>query len=323
MESKQLTDTVLMVEPRYFAYNDQTAVTNHFQHEQRTVHEDWTSANLEFWRMVDILGRKGVRVVVSESIPALSEDQKTPDAVFPNWITTYADGRYCIHPLQALTRRRELQEQNVAKLFLEAGYDWDFFKRWEMPASFTDKKEFVEGSGSAVINRVEGFVYAAISARTAPNAVKAFSEWLGYDFLTFDTWYGNDPLYHTDLLINVGDGFFIWCPEVIVPADRQKVADSIPSRFEVLEISLAQMAAMCANIRQLRAGSGSVIAMSGTAARAFTAEQLHTLGKYGEVVPIEVPTMERVGGGSVCCMISEIFLAATDSVEAQPAISSF
>lgn len=308
MDTKQLTDTVLMVEPRYFAFNDQTAITNHFQHEQRTVHDDWKSANVEFWRMVDILDRMGIKVVVSESIPAQSENEKTPDAVFPNWLTTYADGRYCIHPLQALSRRREIQEDNVARLFMEAGYEWDFSKRWEIPSCFTENNEFVEGSGSAVINRVEGFVYAATSARTHPNAVKAFSDWLGYDYLTFDTWYGNDPLYHTDLLINVGDGFFIWCPEVIVPADRQKVADSIPSRFEVLEISLSQMAAMCANIRQLRAGPGSIIAMSAAAKAAFTAGQLHTLGKYGEVVPIEVSTMERVGGGSVCCMISEIFL---------------
>jgi hypothetical protein len=308
MDKKQLTNTVLMVEPRYFAYNDQTAVTNHFQHEQRTVHDDWKSANVEFWRMVDILDRKGVKVIVSESIPARSENEKTPDAVFPNWLTTYSDGRYCIHPLQALTRRRELQEHNVARLFREAGYDWNLDNRWEMPPTHTAKNQFVEGSGSAVINRVEGFVYAALSARTHPAAVEEFSQWLGYDFLTFETWFGNDPLYHTDLLINVGDGFFIWCPEVIVPADRQKVADLIPSRFEIIEISLGQMAAFCANIRQLETPSGPIIAMSAASEKAFTAQQLHVLSKYGEVVPIEVPTMERVGGGSVCCMIAEIFL---------------
>jgi hypothetical protein len=307
--SNQLTDTVLMIEPRYFAYNDQTAVTNHFQHEQQAVQDDWQSAHVEFWQMVKTLEAKGVEVIVEASKTAAGKDQETPDAVFPNWLTTYPDGRYCVHPLQTESRRRELQEDSVAKLMDYRGYCMDQAKRYEIPAVHTTKNQFVEGSGSAVINRVEGFVYAGLSARTDPEAIRTYSEWLGFPYLTFNSWFREDPLYHTDLMINIGDDFFIWCPEVIVSEDRKKVADSIPDRFEVIEISLDQMACFCANIRQLKTRSGcKVIAMSSFSFKAFAPGQLKRLEQYGEIVPIEIPTIERVGGGSVCCMICEIFL---------------
>jgi hypothetical protein len=43
------------------------------------------------------------------------------------------------------------------------------------------------------------------------------------------------------------------------------------------------------------------------AMNAFTSQQRSQLAQYGELVPVPVPTIERIGGGSVRCMLAEVF----------------
>jgi hypothetical protein len=51
-----------------------------------------------------------------------------------------------------------------------------------------------------------------------------------------------------------------------------------------------------------------VIAMSASARGALRPAQLEVLAEGEAVVDVPVPTIERVGGGSVRCMLAEIFL---------------
>ena len=78
-------------------------------------------------------------------------------------------------------------------------------------------------------------------------------------------------------------------------------------RREFLDISLPQMGAMCGNILEIGAGSGgSVVAMSSTAWEGFGVAQRDQLAGLATPVVSDIPTIERVGGGSVRCMIAEI-----------------
>jgi hypothetical protein len=44
--------------------------------------------------------------------------------------------------------------------------------------------------------------------------------------------------------------------------------------------------------------------------QAVDAPQRETLQRHGRVIPLAIPTIETAGGGSVRCMLAEIFLPA-------------
>ncbi len=48
--------------------------------------------------------------------------------------------------------------------------------------------------------------------------------------------------------------------------------------------------------------------MSLSAFNGFTDQQKNTLEKYGKIIPVDISTIERIGGGSARCMLAEIFL---------------
>jgi hypothetical protein len=48
--------------------------------------------------------------------------------------------------------------------------------------------------------------------------------------------------------------------------------------------------------------------MSGAALAALAPEKRRRLERHGAIVAADIPTIERLGGGSVRCMLAEIFL---------------
>jgi hypothetical protein len=76
---------------------------------------------------------------------------------------------------------------------------------------------------------------------------------------------------------------------------------------------MQQMNGFAGNMLQLRNVNGqSLVAMSQTAFDSLQSSQrsrLETLG--GQLVVAAIPTIERLGGGSVRCMLAEIFLRRT------------
>jgi hypothetical protein len=51
-----------------------------------------------------------------------------------------------------------------------------------------------------------------------------------------------------------------------------------------------------------------VVALSETAWRSLDASQRGRLARHGRIVTTAVPTIERLGGGSLRCMLAEVFL---------------
>jgi hypothetical protein len=70
------------------------------------------------------------------------------------------------------------------------------------------------------------------------------------------------------------------------------------------------MAAFAGNSLELEAADGAaVLAMSDRALRSFDARSLEVLRRCVErIVTVPVPTIEDLGGGSVRCMLAEVFL---------------
>jgi hypothetical protein len=112
-------------------------------------------------------------------------------------------------------------------------------------------------------------------------------------------------------MMAIGEGFALLCPEAIPdPEERALVLQTLAqSGHEPLHISVAQMNGFAGNLLALKTGDGRpLIAMSTAALDCLTPQQRRALERHGEIVAAPIPTIEKYGGGSVRCMIAEVFL---------------
>ncbi|MEM8547969.1 MAG: arginine deiminase-related protein, partial [Pseudomonadota bacterium] len=152
----QTADTVLMVRPAAFGANPETASSNAFQAQRAALDGDASNALAEaqFDGVVTALSAAGVTVIVVDDtrVPV------TPDAVFPNnWITTHADGRVILYPMEARNRRTERRSDVVDALQSVHGFTVSAVVDFSAPEL---EGRFLEGTGSLVLDRVHRRAYA-------------------------------------------------------------------------------------------------------------------------------------------------------------------
>lgn len=301
----QCASAVLMVRPAAFGANPETAATNAFQAIDVAGPEVRDLARAESDTLAARLVAAGVEVVVLEDTP----EPAKPDACFPNnWLSLHHDGTAVLYPMLAPSRRRERREAALTALTMR-GFA---VRRVVDLTRFEDQGAFLEGTGSLVLDHRAGVAYACLSPRTDPRPLAAFSRQLGYAALPFDaTGPAGEAVYHTNVVMSIGEGFAVACLEAIPAAsDRRRLRESLDAtRREVLELDRAQMNAFAGNLLQLAtAGGGRVIALSATALAALGPALRRALERHGELVAVPVPAIERHGGGSVRCMLAEVFL---------------
>ncbi len=300
----QCADAVLMVRPARFGTNPETADSNRFQHAER-IADDAILAEREFDGLVRRLTDAGVEVVVADDPP----EPAKPDACFPNnWVSFHADGTVVLYPMLAPSRRAERRPEHLAAVE-RAGFR---IARTIDLSPLEARGEFLEGTGSLVLDRPSRVAYACLSPRTTRGALAEFCAALGYRAVAFDA-LGPDgrPIYHTNVLMAVGAGFAVLGAGAIPdPAQRTAVLDELAdSGHEVIEIDDAEMNHFAGNLLALRARDGGArIAMSETARVSLAPGKRARLERHGAVVAAPIPTIEWEGGGSVRCMIAEIFL---------------
>lgn len=308
--NQRLADTILMVEPHDFDYNPETGKDNEFQNEPAPQISDINAkAMAEFKFMVEHLREQGVKVLVLGK-----SDQswiKTPDAVFPNnWFSTERDGNVVLYPMLAENRRAEKRIRAVELLLAENGF---YIRNIINIGKLSESELILEGTGSMIIDHANRVVYAAKSKRCHPIQFSNFLDLRSYrKGVMFDTQSsGGFPIYHTNVMMSIGEQFAVICSECIPDEkERKEVVNTLENSHHVIHISLEQMEKhFCGNILQLRTQSREpIVVMSRNAFEGFTEEQRKDLERFGRLVPIPLDTIERVGGGSARCMIAEVFL---------------
>ena len=298
-----------MVRPYDFGYNEETGLDNEFQNRPSESEEEINrKANEEFQAMVDRLRVEGVTVLILEK-PEKAYD-RTPDAIFPNnWFSTEHDGTLLTYPMAAMNRRRERRPEDVEKLLKANGYK---IRNVINVGSLDENDHFLEGTGSMIIDHRAEIVYAARSVRCNDSQFDNFIRLRFYEEgILFDTRSSNgSPIYHTNVMMSIGDKYAVACLECIPDAaQRERVKKSLTDSFDLIEISMEQMEThFCGNILQVNsAGGRPLIVMSRTAHDGFTQEQRDRLSRYGMLLPMDLHTIETVGGGSARCMMAEIF----------------
>jgi hypothetical protein len=303
----QLTSTVMMIRPAGFESNPLTAASNRFQGKSASSPaEQQAMALREFDELVAALRAADIDVIVIDD----TTEPHTPDAIFPNnWISTHADGRVVLYPMEAENRRTERREDIVERL--DAG---------RLISDIIDLSEheadghYLEGTGSMVLDRAHHVAYACVSSRTHLDPLGDFAQRLGYDVVAFDAVdSGGVPIYHTNVLMNVGEKLAVICDEAI-PRDDQREAVLARLRetgHDIMHLSYAQLDAFAGNMLELRNRSGEkVVALSQQAWDSLDAEQRATLSASGHIVSAPIDNIEASAGGSVRCMLAEIHLPA-------------
>ena len=306
-KESQLASAVMMIRPVRFQSNPLTAASNRFQgRNASTPEQQQIAAESEFDGLAAALTAGGVMVVEV----ADTAEPHTPDAIFPNnWVSFHGDGTVVLYPMEAPNRRTERRQDVIDTLVDQHGFQ---VREIVDLSQHEEAGCFLEGTGSLVLDRANRIAYACLSSRTHLDALGDFAQRLDYEVVAFVAVDENGaPIYHTNVLMNVGEGLAVICDEAI-PRDDQREAllQSLKgSGHEVLTLTYDQMASFAGNMLELRASSGPrLIAMSDQARNSLTASQLETITAHADIISVPMENIESSAGGSVRCMLAEIHL---------------
>ncbi len=301
----QASSAVLMIRPAHFASNQDTAGSNFFQQPAADTLDAAERARSEFDRLASALAGAGIRVHQFEGRAA----PRLPDEVFPNnWLSLHADGTAVLYPLLATNRRPERRPDILAALHERHGYR---VGRIVDLTHLEARHEFLEGTGSLVLDRTSRVAYACLSPRTHTRALAAFARGLDYDTVPFRALdRAGRPIYHTNVLLSVGTHFAVLCTRAVAETrERRSLIRRLEtSGREVIDIDFDHLEAFAGNLLELEGRDGAVIALSERACASLGDEVLGRIGRYGRIVAAAIPTIETLGGGSVRCMLAEVAL---------------
>lgn len=305
---EQLSNHILMIRPANFGFNEETAINNAFQSTEK-INDAEALKNVaisEFDHMVAMLRAKGIDVTVIDD----TESPKKPDAIFPNnWISFHANGAIITYPMYAQNRRIERRDDIISKIGekfnIKNRYCFEFYEDDSEPI-------FLEGTGSMILDRSNQIVYACLSPRTSPILLDKFNVLMGMKSCVFKSLdrHGKE-IYHTNVMMALGVDFVVICMESIPDENSKKQLQALFEKTgkEIVEITFDQMEAYAGNMLEVIANNGQrYLCMSQSAFDSLTAAQKKQLSAKTNLLPIPIPNIEKFGGGSVRCMMAEVFL---------------
>lgn len=297
---------ILMIRPASFGFNAETAANNVFQTAPETLTQQQVQQKAveEFDNFIDTLRKKKIEVIVVQD----TANPPKPDAIFPNnWFCTLSDGSVCVFPMYAVNRRIEkrddLLQMLTEKFKVRDVEDWSEYEAEHL---------FLEGTGSMIIDHAYKIIYACISPRTNKTVLEKFAHAHGYKAMLFHSKDEHKTdVYHTNVIMHLGDGYAVICMESI-PDETERIALSqllISTGHEIIPITFEQVRKYAGNMLQVQNKSGKKFTiLSRSAYMSLTSEQKKIFNYHTTLLPIDINTIETVGGGSVRCMMAEIFL---------------
>jgi len=295
----QSTNHILMIKPAIFYKNSQTIESNHYQieGENEDIKIITIKAIKEFNDFKLELESNGINILCFEG------SKECPDHIFPNWFTTFSDKTMQIFSMLAPNRRTEKTPEIIS--YLQKDYDLT-----HNYSSFEDKDIFLEGTSSMVFDRVNKIVYAGLSPRTNQNLLTEWCKEHSYELVKVQTEsHTGAPIYHTDVFMFVGTDVIGICYEVIKSEYRELLKEKVSKYHTVMEISKEQILDFCGNALEAKDKEGNLyLIMSSRAHDALNHDQLNILNTfYKKIIHSDLPTIEKYGGGSARCMLSELF----------------
>lgn len=297
----QTTHAVCMIKPTGFVPNVETMSSNVFQEKAIEDLKSITSKAIEeFNNAVEVLRNENVEVLVIDD-----GNTQNPDAVFPNnWFATLDNNLY-LFPMEVENRRAERTTSTIQKIA-----EWGNYQEIKSLEGFEFDEQYLEGTGSMVLDRISKKAYCALSSRSHKEVLFDFCRWTGFEPIVFETEYNNQPIYHTNVIMSIGVNFAMVCTEVIKPSNRDTVLRNLTmSGKKIIEISLEQMKSFAGNALEVRnTKNETLLILSSQAFNSLDQSQLSAIKDYvDKIIDIPIPTIEKYGGGSIRCMLAELF----------------
>ena len=342
-----------MIRPVRFSYNSQTAVNNAFQESGIPEELSQRQALKEFDAYVEMLRNEGIEVMVVEdtatphtpdsifpnnwlslhSADELAEGASNlpgfahPGSAAPDTAalgtaapSTAHPGTAApcsrvvvLYPMFAENRRAERRQDIIEALTGAVAPSCASAALLDL--TYYEKRNlFLEGTGSLILDRNEHLAYACQSPRTCEEVLEEWSSKMGYDYFLFhaEDMNGN-PIYHTNVMMSVGEQLAIVCLDAITDIEeRMSLIELLEeSDKEIVEISLEQMNEFAGNMLQLHTVKEGelkyIMVMSARAKDSLDQDQIEAIEKYCKIVAPDLEFIERNGGGSARCMLAEIF----------------
>ena len=287
----QSANKLALVEPSNFNFNIETFETNVFQND---VQFNKQNVFEEFDNLISTLDKNKI------SFNILKSPKNSPDSIYPNnWVVTFEDGTYDLFSMQSPNRRLERSNSNIN--FLNKSYSLkNDLTKYEL------RNIFLEGTGSLVLDRVNKIAYMAESNRSNVSLASKWSQLRGYDLVHFKSYIEKKPTYHTNVLMFITDKFSGICFDSI--SDSTYIQSKIEKTHKILNLSIEQVKNFSGNAIVVRNTSNEAkFLISSSALKALDLIQIKFIEKYYDIVEINIPTIEKIGGGSVRCMLLELF----------------
>jgi hypothetical protein len=305
---QQITNTLLMIRPVGFRRNEQTAVNNYFQKEIHDMHQEEIQKNAlsEFDLLVAKLRNAGVNVIVVQDLI----EPETPDSIFPNnWISFHQNRNVAIYPMFAKNRRLERRE-DILDILEGKGYEINNIIDY---SAAEEQGVYLEGTGSLVLDRVNRKAYCALSSRADEGLFIEFCEDFEYTPVMFHAYHTVNGerkwIYHTNVMMTLTEKLAIICLNTINKKERKNILNHLRSDGKaIIALTEEQINCFAGNMLQvLGKDDHRFLVMSETAYKSLTAEQLVTIESESEIIKSDISTIETLGGGSVRCMMGEVF----------------
>uniref|UniRef100_UPI003566828F citrulline utilization hydrolase CtlX n=1 Tax=Lutibacter sp. TaxID=1925666 RepID=UPI003566828F len=236
----------------------------------------------------------------------------TPDSIFPNnWVSFHESGDVALYPMFAENRRLERREDIFVKLE-ELGFII------ENVVDYTAAEEehlFLEGTGSLLLDRINGKAYCALSPRADEDLLIEFCEDFEFTPVLYTSYQTVNnkrlPIYHTNVVMCLGESFSVICLDSI---DDKKERKNVIKHLkedgkDIITISEDQVNNFAGNMLQVIGNNDErYVVMSNSAYQSLNKQQITQLEKHGKLLYSSLDTIEACGGGSARCMMAEVFL---------------
>lgn len=306
---KEQANKIMLVRPTSFGINSEILEDNKFVKLENIDSESTKILALvefeEFRRCIEI----SIEVDTFDQI-----DERAIDSIFPNnWFSThrnkdFPDGLLIIYPMMSKVRRLEKQPSIIIELKKS-------YLHFEDLSYLEEESEFLESTGSLIIDSRCRKIYCSISQRSTEKAIQAFMKVFNkyalvpYKLITFISYDSNTSLiYHTNVLLSILEKHIVVCIDAIDKENRACIKNELAEDRKLIEVSFQEMNNFCCNILNVASRSSeSTIIMSERAYESFSKENIDELMNCYKILHVPINTIENVGGGSARCMIAELY----------------
>lgn len=289
----QSSNNLVLVKPASFGYDEISAKTNTFQSNNNSK-ELSDLVEKEHFELTKLLDKNNIAFQI------LNSPKECLDGIFPNnWVITYFDKTYDLFSMLNPNRRLERSKENIN--FLQDAYSLknDF-------STYEKDNQFLEGTGSLVLDRINKIAYMSVSKRSSVKLATHWANRRGYTLNLFSSYLDDVPIYHTNVVMFIGSNIACLGSDLI---KENTIEALLKKHHRVITLSKEEVKNFCGNCIEVKdRENNKILLMSSRAYSNFSKKNLLELSSYyPKILHTNLTNIENVGGGSLRCMILELF----------------